>query len=164
MNLRLFLAIPIPENVADRLATLEADVPGASWRLPEQYHLTLRFIGDVDGATARDIDTELGRILAAPFEISLQGAGSFGGREPSALWAGVSPSPPLLQLANATGGRLLEPAELPGFLKSAFIPEAPVARSSGAVWQPSWTRWPLALLIALPLALEWYLRRRQGLA
>jgi 2'-5' RNA ligase len=101
MNLRLFLAIPIPQDVADRLATLEADVPGASWRLPEQYHLTLRFIGDTDGATARDIDTELGRILAAPFEISLHGAGSFGGREPSALWAGVSPSPPLLQLASA---------------------------------------------------------------
>ena len=70
----------------------------------------------------------------------------------------------LRQLAESTGGRLLEPAELPAFLKSAFTPEAPAARSAGAVWQPSWTRWPLALLIALPLALEWYLRRRQGLA
>jgi hypothetical protein len=70
----------------------------------------------------------------------------------------------LLQLADATGGRLLEPAELPAFLKDAFVPAVPEARSSGAVWQPSWTRWPLALLIALPLAAEWYLRRRQGLA
>lgn len=70
----------------------------------------------------------------------------------------------LSRLADATGGSLIAPADLPAFLKKSFTPEAPTARSSGAIWQPSWTRWPLALLIALPLALEWYLRRRQGLA
>ena len=101
MSLRLFLAIPIPAPVADRLAALEVDVPGASWRTVEQYHLTLRFIGEVDEAVARDIDTEVGRIVAAPFEIALEGVGSFGGREPSALWAGVSNSPALIQLASS---------------------------------------------------------------
>lgn len=101
MSLRLFLAIPIPAPVADRLAALEVDVPGASWRTVEQYHLTLRFIGEVDEAVARDIDTEVGRIVAAPFEIALEGVGSFGGREPSALWAGVSTSPALIQLASS---------------------------------------------------------------
>jgi hypothetical protein len=67
-------------------------------------------------------------------------------------------------LARATGGSLMEASALPAFLQKAFTPEAPTARDSGAVWQPSWTHWPFALLIALPLALEWYLRRRQGLA
>ncbi len=89
MSLRLFIAIPIPEAVAERLMLLEADLPGASWRLPEHFHLTLRFLGELDEAVARDVDDELGRIVAAPFEIALAGAGSFGGREPSALWAGV---------------------------------------------------------------------------
>jgi 2'-5' RNA ligase len=101
MSVRLFLAIPIPETVADRLLTLEAEIPGASWRTAEQYHLTLRFIGEVDEPTARDIDTELGRIVAAPFEIALSGVGSFGGREPSALWAGVDAPPDLQRLATA---------------------------------------------------------------
>ena len=101
MALRLFLAIPVPASIANRLATLESDVPGASWRTADQYHLTLRFIGEVDEAVARDIDTEVGRIVAAPFEIALQGVGSFGGREPSALWAGVSDSPALIHLAGA---------------------------------------------------------------
>lgn len=100
MSLRLFLAIPIPEPIAQRLAMLEADVPGATWRTEEQYHLTLRFIGEVDEPTARDIDLELGRIVAAPFEISLSGVGSFGGKEPSALWAGVDAPPDLVQLAS----------------------------------------------------------------
>ena len=101
MSLRLFLAVPIPESIADRLLTLAADVPGASWRSAEQYHLTLRFIGDVNEAIARDIDTELGRIIAAPFAIALSGVGSFGGREPSALWAGVSAPPDLARLGGA---------------------------------------------------------------
>jgi len=101
MSLRLFIALPIPAHIAGRLEALETDVPGASWRTAEQYHLTLRFIGEVDEAVARDIDTELGRIAAAPFEIALMGVGSFGGRTPTALWAGVSDSAPLIRLAGA---------------------------------------------------------------
>jgi len=99
MSLRLFVAIPIPEDIAERLLTLEADVPGASWRLAEHYHLTLRFLGEIDEAQARDVDDELGRIVAAPFELALAGAGSFGGKEPSALWAGVDAPPDLARLA-----------------------------------------------------------------
>jgi len=98
MSLRLFIAIPIPEDVAERLMMLEADVPGASWRLPEHFHLTLRFLGEIDEAVARDLDDELGRIVAAPFEIALAGAGSFGGREPSALWAGIDAPADLARL------------------------------------------------------------------
>ncbi|HEX5005986.1 MAG TPA: RNA 2',3'-cyclic phosphodiesterase [Hyphomonadaceae bacterium] len=99
MSLRLFAAIPIPETIADRLSSLESEVPGASWRTTEQYHLTLRFFGEIDEALARDLDGELGQIVEAPFEIRLAGAGSFGGREPTALWAGVEAPPDLARLA-----------------------------------------------------------------
>ena len=122
MSLRLFLAVPIPEGIADRLLTLEADVPGASWRAAEQYHLTLRFIGDVDEAIARDLDTELGRIIAAPFEIALSGVGSFGGREPSALWAGVSAPPDL--------ARLVTPARPPSAIPASRPRAASTSRTS----------------------------------
>jgi 2'-5' RNA ligase len=101
MSLRLFLAIPIPEPIAERLLSLAMEVPGASWRGAEHFHITLRFIGEVDERTARDIDLEVARIVAAPFEISLAGAGSFGGREPTALWADVSAPPDLQRLAAA---------------------------------------------------------------
>jgi 2'-5' RNA ligase len=66
----------------------------------EQLHLTLRFIGEVDEAVARDIDTEVGRIVAAPFEIALE-AREFRRREPAALWAGIRTCPALIQLAGS---------------------------------------------------------------
>jgi RNA 2',3'-cyclic 3'-phosphodiesterase len=101
MSLRLFAALPIPEEIADRLTALEVDIPGAAWREPDQYHLTLRFFGEIDEALARDLDHELGLIAEAPFEIRLAGAGSFGGRGPSSLWAGVEAPPALARLAAA---------------------------------------------------------------
>ena len=101
MSLRLFAAIPLPEDIANRLIDLQGEVHGASWRSLEQLHLTLRFFGEIDEALARDLDHELGLIAEAPFEIRLAAAGSFGGREPSALWAGVEPSASLKRLASA---------------------------------------------------------------
>lgn len=100
MSLRLFIAIPVPEEISERLSMLETDVPGASWRLPEHHHLTLRFLGEIDEGQAREADHELGQIVAAPFEMKLAGAGSFGGREPTALWAGVDAPPDLARLAS----------------------------------------------------------------
>ena len=101
MSLRLFAAIAVPEGIAERLSSLEVEAPGAFWRTREQYHLTLRFFGEINQALARDLDPELGLIVEAPFEIRLAGVGSFGGREPSALWAGVEAPPVLARLALA---------------------------------------------------------------
>lgn len=127
MSLRLFIAIPIPEEVAGRLVMLETDVPGASWRLPEHFHLTLRFLGDIDEARARDVDHELGQIVTAPFEMALKGAGSFGGREPSALWAGVDAPPDLARLAGQCesavrrGGLAPEPRKFKPHVTLAYL-------------------------------------------
>jgi hypothetical protein len=70
----------------------------------------------------------------------------------------------LARLAESSGGGMIAAADFGSFLETAFTPEAPTARSTGVIWEPSWTRWPLAVLISLILAAEWYLRRRQGLA
>ncbi|MBI1359736.1 MAG: RNA 2',3'-cyclic phosphodiesterase [Alphaproteobacteria bacterium] len=101
MSLRLFLAIPLPDDIADRLERLQRDLNGASWRPRETFHLTLRFLGEIDEALARDADDELGRIVETPFEMKLKGAGSFGGREPSAVWAGAEAPANLSRLAAA---------------------------------------------------------------
>ena len=52
---RLFVALELPDAVRRRLETLRGGVPGARWQSAEQMHLTLRFIGEVDGAALHDI-------------------------------------------------------------------------------------------------------------
>ncbi len=72
---------------------LGCGVPGARWVRPENMHLTLRFIGEVENGTADDVDAALGTVAAAPFDLSFAGVGHFG--KPSAariLWAGVNPN------------------------------------------------------------------------
>jgi len=101
MSLRLFVAIPVPDAIADHLVLLQRAVGGAAWRPRENFHLTLRFFGEIDEMLARDLDDALGQIVAAPFEMRLSGVGSFGGREPSALWAGAEAPPVLDRLASA---------------------------------------------------------------
>ena len=51
---RIFTALEIPADVGQELATLRGGLPGARWIDPENYHLTLRFIGDVDDSIARE--------------------------------------------------------------------------------------------------------------
>ena len=52
---RLFTAIEVPGQVAEQLSLLRGGLSGARWIDPENYHLTLRFIGDIDDATAAEI-------------------------------------------------------------------------------------------------------------
>src|SRR6187399_3589304 len=98
---RLFTGVEIPPDVGQALSTLRGGLPGARWIDPENYHLTLRFIGDVDGATAHDFTLALSEIAAAPFELKLNGLGSFGGNKPRAIFAGFALSEGLAALRRA---------------------------------------------------------------
>jgi RNA 2',3'-cyclic 3'-phosphodiesterase len=127
---RLFSGIEVPEFVAERLALLRAGLPGARWIDPENYHLTLHFLGDVDGPTARDFTHALGEINAAPFELKLDGLGSFGGDKPRAVFANLAPSPALESLQRAHE-RTAREVGLPPTPRN-FKPHITVARLRGA--------------------------------
>src|SRR5690606_23984134 len=45
---RLFIAIPVPRALRERLAFMQDGIPGARWVKPENMHITLTFIGEVD--------------------------------------------------------------------------------------------------------------------
>ncbi len=98
---RLFAAIAMPDEIALTLDRVRQPTPGARWIPPADMHLTLRFVGDIGNAQARDFAGELARIELPAFTLKLQGLGSFGGDEPRVLWAGVSPSEPLEALARS---------------------------------------------------------------
>lgn len=94
--IRLFVALDLPETVRERLALLQAGVPGARWTPPENFHVTLRFLGEVDEPAAEDVDAALRRVEAPSFDLALDGVGHFGtARKPQTLWADVDRSEPL---------------------------------------------------------------------
>jgi 2'-5' RNA ligase len=104
---RLFTALEIPPHVAQSLAMMRGGLPGARWIDPENYHLTLRFIGDIDDALAHDVAGLLGRVRRMPFELRLDGLSSFGGRKPRALVAAATPIAPLMEM-QAEHERILQ--------------------------------------------------------
>jgi 2'-5' RNA ligase len=101
MTVRIFAALDIPDDIAERLLALMKGVPGAKWRPRENLHLTLKFFGEVPEPVADDIDSALSEIaeINAPFDLQLKGAGSFGGADPHALWIGAAESDALKKLA-----------------------------------------------------------------
>jgi RNA 2',3'-cyclic 3'-phosphodiesterase len=95
---RLFTGLEIPTEVGQTLSSLRGGLPGARWIDPENYHVTLRFIGDIDGVSANEIASMLVRINRKPFDVTVQGLSSFGGRKPRAVVANIAPSRPLIEL------------------------------------------------------------------
>jgi 2'-5' RNA ligase len=104
---RLFTALEIPASVGQSLAMMRGGLPGARWIDPENYHLTLRFIGDIDAALARDIASLLGQVRRTAFDLRLDGLSSFGGRKPRAVVAAATQTAPLIEL-QAEHERLLQ--------------------------------------------------------
>ena len=86
---------------------LRGGLPGARWIDPENYHLTLRFIGDIDDAMSREIAFMLGNVRRMSFELRLDGLTSFGGRRPRAVVATAAPTQQLFEL-QAEHERLMQ--------------------------------------------------------
>jgi 2'-5' RNA ligase len=95
---RLFTGIEIPSGVAAALDMLRGGLPGARWIDRENYHITLRFIGDVDDVAAREAALVLGQVRREAFDLHFEGLTSFGGRKPRAVVASVASERALLDL------------------------------------------------------------------
>lgn len=123
---RLFTAIEVPDEVGEALATYRGGLSGARWIDVENYHVTLRFLGDVDEETAQEASYELGKIRRAPFEVVIEGLDAFGGSRPRALIARVAPSPAIIEL-QAEHERLIRRTGLPSESRK-FTPHVTLAR------------------------------------
>ena len=128
--MRLFVALALPDVIAQGLTMLQAGVPGAHWQTREQLHLTLRFIGEVDGRDATAADDALSLIDAPKFSLALKGVGEFGGKTPHALWAGVSDKEPVVFLQRKIE-TALQRAGLPPEQRK-FLPHVTLARLRGS--------------------------------
>ncbi|MEJ2033667.1 MAG: RNA 2',3'-cyclic phosphodiesterase [Deltaproteobacteria bacterium] len=98
---RLFVAIDLPGEIKEKLGAMGFGIPGAKWVEPEQLHLTLRFIGEVDGGVFADIREALEGVQGEPFAMRLKGFGHFPPRkQPRVLWVGVEANEDLVRLRN----------------------------------------------------------------
>ena len=129
--MRLFVALPIPDAVARPLMLLQGGVPGARWQTRERLHLTLSFIGEVEGDVAHMIDDALAGIDAPAFALQLHGVGQFGNRQPHSLWAAVRPNPALEHLQRKVDTairRVGQPQDSYGGSGHKFTPHITLAR------------------------------------
>ena len=124
---RLFTALDIPAPVRDSLASHRDGVPSARWIDPSNYHVTLRFIGDVDHGMARDVVSILGEARSrAPVVVTFDALSTFGGGRPRALIARIVPTLELSRL-QAEQERLLRRLGLDPE-KRKFTPHVTLAR------------------------------------
>ncbi len=123
---RLFTGLEIPSGLATELAMMRGGLSGARWIDIENYHLTLRFIGDINDATADEVDAMLQQIRRKPFTVTLEGLDFFGGDKPRAIVAKAQPSPPLVEL-QAEQERLIRRIGIPPEPRR-FLPHVTLAR------------------------------------
>jgi RNA 2',3'-cyclic 3'-phosphodiesterase len=123
---RLFTGLELPEAVVAQMALARGGLFGARWLEPEDYHITLRFIGDVDATTARDIDETLQEIRRPVAEVRFEGLGWFGGDKPRAIVARVQPEPALIELQAEQERRLRRVGVAPETRR--FTPHVTLAR------------------------------------
>ena len=127
---RLFTALEVPAPIAFSLSLLRGGLPAARWVDPENYHITLRFIGDIDEPTADEIADGLARVARPGFALALDGLGAFGSRKPHAVYAAVKPSGALKEL-QAEHERIIQRIGLEPERRK-YTPHVTLARLKGA--------------------------------
>lgn len=125
--MRLFVALSLPDDLRSKLSSLSSGLPGARWVAPENLHLTLRFLGELDGPDADDVDAALSGIRCERFSLSLAGLGHFGDDwRLRALWLGVEPNETLERLQMKVEQAVRRAGQPPE--KRKFKPHVTLAR------------------------------------
>ena len=127
---RLFTGLELPDAVVGQLAFMRGGIVGARWLEPDDYHMTLRFIGDIDARAARDIDETLADIRRPTAPVRFEGLSWFGGDKPRAIVAKVKPEPALMDLQAEQERRLRRIGLEPETRK--YTPHVTLARLRGA--------------------------------
>jgi 2'-5' RNA ligase len=127
MTIRAFIAIGPPEGIRRDLAMLQALLPLPRRLEPEDFHLTLAFLGDQPEPVLEALHDGLSGLAAAQFSLTLEGAGLFGGVRPRVIWAGVAESA-LLRHLQARVARVAVQAGIP-VATQGFNPHVTLGRA-----------------------------------
>lgn len=123
---RLFTGVEIPEDVAFDLSLKKGGILGGRWIDPESYHITLRFIGDIDVPLAEEVAFALEGLQFRPFMLKLKGIDVLGGNKPHTLCAQIEESAELRRLQSMQE-RIMQMLGLPAEQRR-FTPHVSLAR------------------------------------
>ncbi len=124
--LRLFVGIPLPPARALALSTICRGLHGVRWVDPGNFHVTLRFLGEVDAGLAAEIDAEIATIHLPRFALSVAGLDIFGPAEkPRAVIATLDREPALFRLHDKIGTVVSRVGVLPDTRR--YIPHVTLA-------------------------------------
>jgi 2'-5' RNA ligase len=97
--MRLFVALTLPDETRNHLRLLCGGLPKARWVPAENFHITLRFLGELDGRDMDYVDAALAGIRVPRFHLRLKGVDAFSsGAKVKAIYAGVEKSAALQHL------------------------------------------------------------------
>lgn len=85
-GIRLFTALSVPREFASILSDMpRAGLDGGKWTHPRDFHVTIRFLGDVEEDRLEDVRAALSRVRHAPFHVEARGLSLFENRRQSIL-------------------------------------------------------------------------------
>ena len=123
---RLFAGIEIPPSITTMLSLQKGGLYGARWVDENNYHITLRFMGDVDYSLANEIVFQMSQIQYPEFDLSLRGVGSFGAKKPHSVFAAVQTNEDLYLLHKEIERRMKKLGLRPD--KHDYTPHVTLAR------------------------------------
>ncbi len=128
----LFVAADLQVREINELVAIQPVCAGFRNVDAEQMHLTLHYIGAVDGNRNTTVTDVLGTVNARVFSIVVDGVGQFRGADGAIiLWAGINGSAELLDL-HASVGRALA-AERFEMERRPYAPHVTLGRCSQSV-------------------------------
>lgn len=124
--MRAFVAIPVPEDIRERLEDLQSDLSVGRPTDPETFHITLAFLGEEPDERVEAAHEALLDLHARSFPLRFDGLGTFGGAAPKTLFAAVAPSEPLATLHRKVRSLLHGAGIMPD--RARFRPHVTLAR------------------------------------
>jgi 2'-5' RNA ligase len=118
--IRTFIAVKISDSVRKTLAGLIDDLKRShadvKWVVPDNLHLTLKFLGDVDESRVGEVGDTVSQACSGvgPFDMSLAGLGAFPNvKRPRVIWVGIVKGKDILASLSETIEKQLESMGFP---------------------------------------------------